>query len=56
MKLWLLGALVVVCALMWFRTGRRWGGETRGNLIALLVFLAMLGGIFALIWLTARLF
>ncbi len=56
MKFWLFCALVVVGILVWFRTGKRWGSETRGNLVALLMFVAMLGGMFALIWLAARLF
>ncbi len=56
MKLWLVAALVVVGALVWFRTARRWGSEARGNLLALLVFIAMLGGMFALVLLAARLF
>ncbi len=56
MKLWLFGALVVLGALVWFRSARRWGSEARGNLVALFMFLAMLGGMFMLIWLAARLF
>ncbi len=56
MKLWLAAALVVLGALVWFRTARRWGSAARGNLLALLVFVAMLGGMFALILLAARLF
>ncbi len=56
MKLWLLSALVVIGTLVWFRTGRRWGHAARGNLIALFIFIAMIAGMFALIYLAARLF
>ncbi len=56
MKLLLFSALVVVGALVWFRTARRWGSQARGNVVALVIFLAMLGGMLALIWLAARLF
>ncbi len=56
MKFWLFSALVVLGALVWFRTGRRWGSQARGNLVALVMFLAMIGGMIALIWLVARLF
>jgi hypothetical protein len=55
-KLWLLIALVVLGVLIWFRSARRWGSEARGNLIALFMFLVMVGGMFALIWLAGRLF
>ncbi len=56
MKIWLLVVLGVLGLLVWFRSARRWGSEARGNLVALFMFVAMLAGMLALIWLAARLF
>jgi hypothetical protein len=56
MKTWLFLLALVVGALIWFRTGRRWGDKARGNSIALLVFLLMLGGMLAMVFLALRLF
>jgi hypothetical protein len=56
MKTWILLLLLVLGALVWFRTSRRWGSEARGNAVALFVFLLMLGGLMAMVFLAARLF
>ncbi len=56
MKTWGLLFLLVLGALVWFRSGRRWGSQARGNMIALLLFLVMLGGMLAMLLLAARMF
>jgi hypothetical protein len=55
MKTWLFFLALVLGALIWFRSGQRWGSERRGNIIALFVFLLMLGGMLALVFLAVRL-
>jgi hypothetical protein len=56
MRFWLFVLLVVLGALVYFRSGRRWGSNARGNLIALLVFVAMLASMVALLVFALRLF
>lgn len=56
MKTWIFLIAVVSAALIWFRSGRRWGNERRGNAIALFVFLLMLGGMVAMVILAVKLF
>ena len=56
MKTWLFLLAIVLGALIWFRSGRRWGKEARGNTIAVFVFLIMLGGMLAMVYLAAHLF
>jgi hypothetical protein len=56
MKTWLFLVVIVVGALIWFRSGRRWGNQRRGNTIALFIFLLMLGGMLAMAFLAVKLF
>jgi hypothetical protein len=56
MKTWFFLLAIVVGALIWFRSGRRWGNEARGNTIALFIFLLMLGGMLAMAFLEVKLF
>ncbi len=56
MKLWLLALLAVVGAMVWFRSGRRWSEARTSNLVSLLIFLVMLGGMVGLLLLVLRLF
>ncbi len=56
MKTFLILALVVIMIMAWFRSGLRWNGETRGNLVALFMFGLMVAGMVGLILLAARLF
>lgn len=56
MKILVLLFLLVLGALVWFRSGKRWSSEARGNMVSLLIFLIMLGGILAMILLAVRMF
>jgi hypothetical protein len=56
MKLWLFLIALVIGALIWFRSGRRWGSQGRGNAISLFVFLLMLGGMVAMLYMAIKLF
>lgn len=56
MKIWLFLGALIIGALIWFRSGMRWGNGKRGNTIALVVFLVMIGGMLALVILAVKLF
>jgi hypothetical protein len=56
MKIWLLLIALVIGALIWFRSGRRWGGEGRQNAISVFIFLLMLGGMLAMVFLAIKMF